>query len=99
SVTVTQGGNGTSTITITSQNSFSSATTLSATGLPSGVTAAFSTNPVTPPANGSTTSTLTLTASATATVGGATVTVTGTSGTLTHSASIALTVNSSVGSQ
>ena len=99
SVTVTQGGNGTSTITITSQNSFSSATTLSTTGLPSGVTAAYSTNPVTPPANGSATSTLTLTASATATVGAATVTVTGTSGSLVHSATIALTVNSSTGTQ
>ena len=99
SVTVTQGGNGTSTITITSQNSFSSATTLSTTGLPSGVTAAYSTNPVTPPANGSATSTLTLTASATATTGNATVTVTGTSGSLVHSTTIALTVNSSTGTQ
>jgi hypothetical protein len=99
SLTVTQGGNGASTITIASQNSFSSATTLSATGLPSGVTAAFSTNPVTPPANGSATSSLTLTASATATTGAATVTVTGTSGSLTHSTTIALTVNSSTGSQ
>jgi hypothetical protein len=99
SLTVTQGGNGASTITIASQSGFSSATTLSATGLPSGVTAAFSTNPVTPPANGSATSTLTLTASATATTGAATVTVTGTSGSLTHTATIALTVNSSTGSQ
>jgi hypothetical protein len=99
SVVVTQGGNGTSTVTITSQNSFSSATTLSASGLPSGVTAAFSTNPVTPPANGSAASTLTLTASATATTGTATVTVTGTSGSLTHSTTISLTVNSSVGLQ
>jgi hypothetical protein len=99
SVTVTQGGNGTSTITITSQNSFSSATTLSATGLPSGVTAAFSSNPVTPPANGSATSVLTLTASGTATTGNATVTVTGTSGSLVHSTTIALTVNSSTGTQ
>jgi len=97
SLTVAQGGNGTSTITITSQNSFNSATSLSATGLPTGVTAAFSPASVTPPANGSATSTLTLTASATATTGTATVTVTGTSGTLTHSTTIALTVNSSVG--
>lgn len=95
SVTVTQGSNGTSTITITSQNAFNSATTLSATGLPSGVTAAFSSNPVTPAANGSATSTLTLTASATAATGAATVTITGTSGSLTHSTTIALTVNSS----
>jgi kumamolisin len=99
SLTVTQGGNGTSTITITSQNSFNSATTLTATGLPSGVTAAFSPNPVTPPANGSVNSTLTLTASSTATTGTATVTVTGTSGSLIHSTTIALTVNSSSGPQ
>jgi subtilase family serine protease len=99
SLTITQGANGASTITITSQNSFSSATTLSATGLPSGVTAAFSTNPVTPAANGRVTSTLTLTASATATVGAATVIITGTSGSLTHSTTIALTVNSSGGTK
>ncbi len=95
SLTVNQGGNGTSTITITSQNGFSSATTLSASGLPSGVTATFSTNPVTPPADGNGTTTLTLTASATATLGPATVTVTGTSGSLIHSTPIALTVVSS----
>jgi subtilase family serine protease len=99
SLTVKQGSNGTSTITITSVDSFNSATTLSASGLPTGVTAAFSTNPVTPPANGSATSTLTLTASATATTGTATVTVTGTSGSLTHTATIALTVSSSTGAQ
>jgi kumamolisin len=99
SVTVTQGASGTSTITITSTGGFSAATTLSATGLPSGVTAAFSTNPVTPVANGSVTSTLTLTASASATVGAATVTITGTSGSLTHSTTIALTVNSSSGTK
>src|SRR3982075_1921598 len=93
SVTINQGSSGTSTITISSLNGFNSATTLSASGLPSGVTAAFSTNPVTPPANGSATSTLTLTASSTATTGPATVTITGTSGALTHSTTIALTVN------
>src|SRR5216683_2375881 len=97
SLTITQGSNGTSTITITSLNGFNAATTLSVSGLPSGVTAAFSTNPVTPPANGTATSTLTLTASGTATTGNATVTVTGTSGALTHSTTIALTVTSSGG--
>lgn len=95
SLSIAQGASGTSTITITSQNSFNSATTLSASGLPSGVTAKFSTNPVTPPANGSATSTLTLTASSTATVGTATITITGTSGSLTHSTTIALTVTTS----
>ncbi len=97
SLSVAQGSNGTSTITITSQNSFSSATTLTATGLPSGVTAGFGTNPVTPPANGTATSVLTLTASSTATTGTATITVTGTSGSLVHSTTIALTVTSSGG--
>ena len=99
SVTISQGGNGTSTITITSQNGFNSATTLSASNLPGGVTASFSPNPVTPPANGSVNSTLTLTASATATTGTSTITVTGTSGSLNHSTTISLTVNSSTGGQ
>ena len=91
-LSIAQSSSGTSTITITSTNSFNSAVTLAATGLPTGVTAAFSSNPVTPAANGSVTSTLTLTASSTATTGAATVTVTGTSGSLSHSATIALTV-------
>jgi subtilase family serine protease len=99
SLTITQGSNGASTITITSTGGFSSATTLSASGLPSGVTAAFSTNPVTPVANGSATSTLTLTASTSATVGAATVTITGTSGSTSHSTTIALTVNASSGTK
>jgi subtilase family serine protease len=95
SVTVVQGSSGTSTITVTSTGGFDSATTLSASGLPSGVTATFSTNPVTPPANGSATSVLTLTASSSATVGTATVTVTGTSGSTAHSTTISLTVSAS----
>ena len=97
SVTVTQGGTGTSTITITSLNGFNSATTLSASNLPSGVTAAFSPNPVTPPANSSASSTLTLTASGTATTGTSNITITGTSGSLVHNTTIALTVNMSGG--
>ena len=52
SLTILQGANGTSTITVASLSGFNSATTLSASGLPSGVTAGFVPNPVTPPANG-----------------------------------------------
>jgi peroxiredoxin family protein len=92
SVNVQQGSNATSTITVASQNGFNSATTLSASGLPSGVTAAFSPNPLTPPANGSITSTLTFTASATAAPGTSTVTLTGTSGSLIRNTTITLTV-------
>jgi subtilase family serine protease len=89
SLSVTQGSSGTSTISVTDKNGFTGSVTLAASGLPSGVTAAFGTNPTT----GS--SVLTLTASATATTGTATVTITGTSGTLTATTTLALTVNAS----
>lgn len=88
SVTITQGSSGTSTITIAASNGFTGNVTLSASGLPSGVGAAFSPNPAT------SNSTLTLTAGSTATTGTATVTVTGVSGSLTHTTTITLTVNS-----
>jgi hypothetical protein len=87
SLSVTQGAKGTSKITVTPQNGFGGGVSLSASGLPSGVTAAFSVNPAT------TASTLTLTASGTATTGTVTVTIAGTSGSLTHNATISLTVN------
>ncbi|HUE55571.1 MAG TPA: hypothetical protein VMO76_07045 [Candidatus Udaeobacter sp.] len=86
SVTVTQGTSGTSTITVTPQNGFGGTVGLSASGLPSGVTAAFN------PSSTTSTSTLTLTASSTATTGSATVTITGTSSGLTHTTTIALSV-------
>jgi len=86
SLAVTQGAIGTSTISVAPQNGFTGNVNLSASGLPSGVTASFSPNPATA------TSTLTLTASTTAITGAATVTITGTSGNLSHSTSIALTV-------
>jgi hypothetical protein len=98
-VTLVQGSNANSTITVTSVNSFSSATTLTTSALPSGVTAVFNPNPVTPPANGNVSSTLTFTASATATTGTSTVTVTGTSGSIVQTTNITLTVTSSVGGQ
>jgi subtilase family serine protease len=89
SLTVTQGTSGTSTITVTDKNGFTGSVTLAASGLPSGVTAAFGTNPTTG------TSVLTLTASSTATTGTSTVTITGTSGSLTATTTIALTVSAS----
>src|SRR5207253_11087480 len=85
---ISQGGSGTSALAITPQNGFNSSVSLSASGLPSGVTASFSPNPATA------SSTLTLTASSTAAAGSATVTVTGTSGTLTANTTVSLTVNS-----
>ena len=89
SLSIVQGSGGTSTITVTPTGGFSGSVTLSASGLPNGVTAAFNPNPTT------TTSTLTLTASATATTGTSTVTISGVSGSLTETTSLALTVNPS----
>jgi hypothetical protein len=85
-LSVAQGANATATIEVTGANGFSSSVALSASGLPSGVTAAFS------PASTSGKSTLTLTAGALAAVGSATVTITGASGDLKSTATIALTV-------
>jgi kumamolisin len=90
-VTIAQGANGTSTITVTDQGGFSGAVTLAASGLPSGVTASFSPNPA------STTSVLTLSASATAATGTVTVTIEGTSGSLTATTTVSLTVTASGG--
>ncbi len=87
SVTVVQGATAASTITVTSTGGFTGSVTLSASGMPAGVTAAFN------PASTTGTSALTFTASGTATTGNATVTITGTSGTLTRTTTIALTVN------
>jgi subtilase family serine protease len=86
SVSVAQGAKGNSTITIAPLNGFSGSVSLSATGLPTGVTAAFN------PTSTTTTSTLTLTASTTASLGTVTITITGTSGALSHSTTLSLTV-------
>lgn len=91
SVSEKQGASATSTVTVTASNGFSGSVALSASGLPSGVTAAFS------PASATTTSTLTLTAGSTATTGTSTVTITGTSGSLSHTASVSLTVTAGGG--
>jgi hypothetical protein len=89
SVTITQGGNGPSNITITPVNGFSGSVTLSASGLPTGVTATFNPNPAT------TSSALTLAASATATAGTVTVVIKGVSNTLTNTTTLSLTVDAS----
>ena len=87
SVTITQGGSGTSTITVTDVDGFTGSVGLSASGLPSGVTATFN------PTSTTTTSTLTLAATATASTGTGTVTIEGVSGSLTNTTALALTVN------
>ncbi len=93
SLTVTQGSTGTSTISSSVSGGFNAAIALSASGLPSGVTASF--NPATIAAPGSGSSTLTLTASASAAPGTYPVTITGTGGGLSNTTSVSLTVASS----
>jgi hypothetical protein len=86
SLTVPRSSTGTSNITVSSLNGFSSAVALSATGLPAGLTAAFS------PVSTKTTSVLSLTASSSAAPGAYPVTVTGISGTLHNTATVAVTI-------
>ncbi|HTD23969.1 MAG TPA: discoidin domain-containing protein [Terriglobales bacterium] len=91
SLSISQGASGTSTITVNKLNGFNSSVALSASGLPSGVTASFN------PASTTGTSMLTLAASSTAATGTSTVTITGTSGSLTHSTTVSLTVHAAGG--
>jgi hypothetical protein len=91
SVSVTQGGNASSTVSTTVSGGFNSAVSLTLSGLPAGVTAAF--NPTSIPAPGSGNSTITFTAGSTATTGTANVTITASGGGITHTTTIALTVN------
>ena len=93
SQTVTQGGATSYTTTVTSVNGFSSATTLSVSGLPTGAGASFTTNPVTPPANSSASSTLNVTTAGTTPAGTYTLTINGTSGALSHNTAVTLVVN------
>ncbi|MFC9254678.1 metallophosphoesterase [Amycolatopsis thailandensis] len=96
SVSVKPGGTASVSVNVGSTGGFSSATALSVSGLPAGVTGALSPSSVTPPANGTATATLTLTASASAS-GSATATVTGSSGSVSRTANVAVTVGSGGG--
>jgi len=89
-VSVAQNGTKTTTISATVSGGFNSAISLSASGLPSGVTAAFSPASIAAPGSGS--STLTFTASSTAAVGTSTVTINASGGGVSHSATVSLSV-------
>ena len=88
SVTVAQGGSGTSTITSTVSGGFNSAVTLSASGQPTGVTIGFNPTSIT----GSGTSTMTMNVASSTVAGTYSITVTGTSGTITETTMVSLTV-------
>ena len=88
-VTVSQGSNGSNTITVTLAAGSTQSVSLSASGLPTGVTSGFSPSSCSPTC----TSTLTLSAQPTASTGAATVTVTGSAAGITHTTTFTLTVN------
>jgi hypothetical protein len=90
SLSVAAGGSGTSTISTTVSGGFNSAVSLSASGLPAGVTAAFSPTSIAAPGSGS--STLTFTAASTAVAGTSTVTVNASGGGVSHSTTVSLTI-------
>lgn len=88
SVSVVQGSSGTSTITSTVTNGFSSGISLSATGQPAGVTLSFSPTSIT----GGGTSTMTIAIGSSAVAGTYRITVTGTSGSITELVTVSLSV-------
>jgi uncharacterized membrane protein len=85
-ITVGQGATAQAYASVYNQYGFTGSVTLTASGLPAGVTATFSPNPTTGY------STLTFTAASTAVTGQYNITVTGTSGSLKSTSSITLTV-------
>jgi alpha-mannosidase len=85
-ISISEGRTATARILVMPRGSFSGAVNLVASGLPEGVTAAFT------PVGASGSSIMTLTASPSATPATATVTISGTSGELSHSAAIQLSV-------
>ena len=91
SLSENQGASASTMISVTPSSGFTGNVSFSASGLPSGVTAAFN------PTSSSSSTTLALTASSTATTGAATITVTGTSGNLIHTTLVNLTVNAASG--
>src|SRR5436305_4965313 len=91
-VSVAQGGTKTTTVSTTVSGGFNSAISLSASGLPAGVTAAF--NPTSIAAPGSGSSTLTFTAATTAAAGTSTITINASGGGISHSTTVSLTITS-----
>ncbi len=94
-ISVVQGTSGTSTITTTKSGTFNSAISLSASGLPTGATAAFSPTSIAAPGSGSSTATITTSTSTPA--GTYLITITGTGGGLTRTTTVTLTVTAGSG--
>lgn len=85
-----RGQSGYAVVTTNVSGGFSAAITLSATGIPSGVTGSFSPNPIAAPGSG--TSDFTLTVARNAPTGTHVITITGTGGGQTHTTTLTFTV-------
>ena len=94
SLSITQGNQGTSTITTTVSGGFDSAITLSASGVPSGTTVSFNPNPIPAPGNG--TSTMTITVGSSTPTGTYPIKVTGNGGGIQQNTTVTLTVTAQV---
>jgi subtilase family serine protease len=90
SVSMAQGSQGTSTITVAIFGGFDAAVGLSATGQPAGVTVGFNPNPIAAPGSGG--STMTVTVSPTTATGVYPITVTASGGGITHATTVTLAV-------
>jgi hypothetical protein len=97
SLSIQQGASGATSCTVTSQNGFNAAVSLSCTGLPSGAACSFSPNPVTPPAGGNVSSTATVSVSGTTPTGSFPFSIQGTSGALTRTTAMNLNVTGTGG--
>jgi hypothetical protein len=95
SISIAQGGAGSSTVSTTVSGGFNSAIALSASGLPAGVTVSFSPSSIAAPGSGS--STMNISVSAAAAAGTSTITITGTGGSITHTTTVTLTVTTGGG--
>ncbi|HVP50189.1 MAG TPA: hypothetical protein VMT56_03100 [Candidatus Bathyarchaeia archaeon] len=94
-LSISQGNQGSSTLTTSISGGFNSSIVLSASGLPSGTTVGFSPQTIVAPGSGS--STMTLTVGTETAAGTYPITVTATGGGITHTASVILMVTSSSG--
>jgi hypothetical protein len=93
-VSIAKGAAGSSTISTTVSGGFNNAISLSASGVPAGVTVSFSPASIAAPGSGS--STMNITVASTAATGTSAITVTGTGGTTTHTTTVSLTVTGGI---
>jgi hypothetical protein len=91
-------GSASTTATVTSVAGFSGLVTLAASGVPSGFTVSFGTNPVSVPADGSASSSLSVNLSPSVKAGTYSFDVSGTSGSVTHSITVNVTVVATIAS-